>query len=105
MIDMALNGHFRMQIPQPLQSVSKMVGFFSPCSILIASIRLLTIGQNLIQTVPQSSGLQRSLSRIAIRTNHHHFKIVETILSVINGPFLPVPFLKYSEKGNEEKND
>ena len=93
-----MKGHFRMQIPHPLQSVSKIVGFFSPFSILMASIRLLTIGQNLIQIVPQSSGLQRSLSRIAIRTNQHYLKIAETIIFVINSQIYKEHFLKYSDK-------
>jgi hypothetical protein len=60
----ALNGHFLTQIPHPLQRASEMIAL-SP-STRMASIRLLTIGQKLTQSLLHFLTLHRSWSRTAI---------------------------------------
>ncbi len=62
---MALNGHFFTQMPQPLQSVSAMTALFP--STLMASTRLLTIGQKLTQSELHFLTLHLSSLSTAIR--------------------------------------
>ena len=60
----ASKGHFLTQMPQPLQIISATYAFLSSSS-LIASRLVLTMGQNLMQTVSHLSDLHRSLSTTA----------------------------------------
>ena len=62
---MALKGHFLTQMPQPLQSVSAMTALFP--STLIASTRLLTMGQKFTQSELHFLTLHLSSLSTAIR--------------------------------------
>jgi hypothetical protein len=63
-IDIALYGHFFMQIPHPTQRTSEIMGL--PASNLTASTLLLTCGQNRWHSLLQRFGLHLAKSMTAI---------------------------------------